>query len=80
MKKKGYIILGIIFLIILIAIISAIIWYNVSIRQPNKDSSENIGAIVEIKTGTSTKEILKQLKQNVLSLHTVQESDNLTLK
>ena len=64
MKKKGYIILGIIFLIILIAIISAIIWYNVNIRQPNKDSSENIGAIVEIKTGTSTKEILKQLKQN----------------
>lgn len=64
MKKKGYIILGIIFLIILIAIISAIIWYNVSLKQPNKDSSENIGAIVEIKTGTSTKEILKQLKQN----------------
>ena len=64
MKKKGYIILGIIFLIILIAVISAIIWYNVSIKQPNKDSSENIGAIVEIKTGTSTKEILKQLKQN----------------
>lgn len=64
MRKKGYIILGIIFFIILIAIISVIIWYNISLKQPNKDTSENIDAIVEIKTGTSTKEILRQLKQS----------------
>ena len=64
MKKKGFIILGIIFLVILIAIISSLIWYNISLKQPSKDKAENIEAIVEIKTGTNTKQILKQLKQN----------------
>ena len=64
MKKKGFIILGIIFLVILIAIISSLVWYNLSLKQPNKDQSQNIQAVVEIKTGTSTKEIIKILKQN----------------
>ncbi len=63
MKKKGYIIIGIIFLVVIITIISAIIWYNLQQKSPNKDSSQNIEAEVEIKSGTSTKEILKLLKE-----------------
>ena len=63
MKKKGFIIIGIILLIILLAIISTIIWYQLSLKQPNKDTSQNLQAVVEIKAGTSTKEILNQLKQ-----------------
>ena len=46
MKKKGYIILGIIFLVILIGIISSVIWYNLEMKQPNKNSSQNINEIV----------------------------------
>ena len=64
MGKKGYIALGIVFLIIIIAIISSIIWYKVEIKAVNKDESQNIEAIVEIESGTSTKDIVKLLKQN----------------
>ena len=64
MRKKGFIILGAILLVILIAIISSIIWYQVSLKQPNKDTNQDIQAVVEIKTGTSTNEILNILKQN----------------
>ncbi len=64
MKKKGYIILGIIFLVILIGIISSVMWYNLEMKQPNKNSSQNINAIVEIKSGISTNEILNTLKKN----------------
>ena len=64
MKKKGYIILGIVFLLILIAIISSIIWYNMGLKSPKKVSSENTQTIIEIKSGTSTTNILSMLKQN----------------
>ena len=64
MRKKGFIILGVILLIILIAIISSIIWYQISLKQPNKDTNQDIQAVVEIKIGTSTNEILNLLKQN----------------
>lgn len=64
MRKKGYIILGIIFLLIVIIIISSIIWYNLELKRPNKNISENREAIVEIKAGTSTTNILSLLKQN----------------
>ena len=64
MRKKGFIILGVILLVILIAIISSIIWYQVSLKQPNKNTNQDLQAVVEIKTGTSTKEILNLLKQN----------------
>lgn len=64
MKKKQLVILGIIFFMIIMAIVSFIIWYQISIKQPNKDSSQDIHAIVEIKSGTGTKEILNQLKQS----------------
>ena len=40
MRRKGFIILGVIFLIIVIAVISGIIWYNISIKKPNKDESQ----------------------------------------
>ena len=63
MRRKGFIILGVIFLIIVIAVISGIIWYNISIKKPNKDESQDIQAVVEIKSGTSTKEILSILEQ-----------------
>lgn len=62
MKKKGFIILGIIFLVILIAIIGTIIWYNVSLKKPNKNDTDDLQAVVEIKSGTSTNEILNILK------------------
>ncbi len=63
MKKKGFIILGIVFLVIILIIISSIIWYQLSLKQPNKDTSQDIQAVVEIKSGTSTKEILSLLKE-----------------
>ena len=64
MRKKGFIILGIIFFVILLLIISSIIWYQLSLKQPNKDTTQDIQAIVQIKTGTTTKDILSLLKQN----------------
>lgn len=64
MRKKGFIILGAILLVILIAIISSIIWYQISLKQPNKDTNQDIQAIVEIESGTSANEILNLLKQN----------------
>lgn len=64
MRKKGFIILGAILLVILIAIISSIIWYQISLKQPNKGTNQDIQAIVEIKSGTSANEILNLLKQN----------------
>ena len=63
MKKKGFIILGIVFLVIILIIISSIIWYQLSLKQPNKDTSQDIQAVVEIKSGTTTKEILSLLKE-----------------
>ena len=64
MKKKGFIILGIIFLLILILIISSIIWYQLSIQSPVADGSSNAEIIVEIAGGTSTTDILSLLKEN----------------
>ena len=65
MKKKGLIILGIIFAIIVAAIVSILIWYNSSIKAINKE--ENAKEIeVEITSGTSTKNIVKKLKENNL--------------
>ena len=64
MRKKGFIILGIVMLVILLVIISSIIWYNLSLGRPNKDTNQDIQAVVQIKTGTSTNEILNLLKQN----------------
>ena len=55
MRKKGFIILGVILLVILIAIISSIIWYQVSLKQPNKNTNQDLQAVVEIKTGTTSK-------------------------
>lgn len=60
MKKRVLIILGIIFLVIIALITSILIWYNSGLKAPkNKDV-----AIIEIKSGTSTSEILKLLKEN----------------
>lgn len=64
MEKKGFIILGIIFLLILIAIVSSIIWYNLGIKAPKANVSEGGEIVVEIKSGTSTTDILSLLKQS----------------
>ena len=64
MRKKGYIILGIVFALILAIIIASLIWYNIQIGKPNKNNSEESERIVEIKSGTSTNDIIKLLKQN----------------
>lgn len=66
MKKKGLIIFGIISSVIIIAIISTIIWYFTSLKAPKVELSEEHSAIVEVKAGTSTAEILNQLKQQNL--------------
>lgn len=64
MKKKGYIILGIVFLLILVVIISSIIWYNLGLKHPKRKTAENVETVVEIEPGTSTTNILSLLKQN----------------
>ncbi len=62
MGKRIYIILGIIFAIILIGIISVFTWYKIGTQAPKNENNNE--TIVEIKSGTSTVEILKQLKNN----------------
>ena len=63
MGKKGYIILGVVFLLVLITVISSIIWYTGEIKPVDKNGSSNY-KVVEIKSGTSTREIIKILKDN----------------
>ena len=63
MGKKGYIILGVVFLLVLITVISSIIWYMGEIKPVDKNGSSNY-KVVEIKSGTSTREIIKILKDN----------------
>ena len=62
MRKKGFIILGIIFAIILVGIISFFTWYKIGTTAPENEGNKEI--IIEIKSGTSTKEITKLLKNN----------------
>ena len=63
MRKRIYIVLGIIFAIALVGIISFLVWYKIGTTAPKiKDSKEE--KIVEIKSGTSTIEIVKTLKNN----------------
>ena len=62
MNKKVYIVLGIIFSIILIGVISFFAWYKIGTEAPKNESEKEI--IVDIKSGTSTLEILKLLKNN----------------
>lgn len=64
MRKKGFIILGIIFLLIVILTVSSIIWYTLQIKAPKLKDSAGTEIVVEIKSGTSTKNILSLLKQN----------------
>lgn len=64
MEKKVGIIIGTIFLIIFIILISSVLWYKGQIKAVDKNSEEKI--TIEIKSGTSTVEILKILKQNEL--------------
>ena len=62
MRKRIYIVLGIIFSIVLIGVISFFAWYKIGTNSP-----KNVGqkeTIVDIKSGTSTVEILKLLKSN----------------
>ena len=62
MSKKIYIILGIIFSIILISVVSFFSWYKIGTQAPKNEVEKEI--IVDIKSGTSTLEILKLLKNN----------------
>lgn len=62
MGRKIYIIIGVILAIILIGIISIFSWYKIGTKAPK--NTENKETIVEIKNGTSTVEILKQLKNS----------------
>ena len=64
MKKKGYIILGIVFFIIIMLVITLIILYNSGTKEPIQKDSEPIESIINIENGTSTIEILDILKQN----------------
>ncbi len=62
MSKKIYIILGIIFSIILISVVLFFSWYKIGTQAPKNEGKKEI--IVDIKSGTSTLEILKLLKNN----------------
>ena len=62
MRKKSFIFLGIIFAIILVGIISIFTWYKIGTTAPKNEENKDI--IIEIKSGTSTKEITKLLKNN----------------
>ena len=62
MNKKVYIILGVIFAIVLIGVISVFAWYKIGTTAPKNEDNKEI--VVEIKSGTSTSEILKSLKTN----------------
>ena len=62
MGKKVYIILGIILGIILVGIISIFAWYKIGTSAPKNEENKEI--ITEIKSGTSTVEIIKQLKND----------------
>ena len=62
MGRKIYIIIGVILAIILIGIISIFSWYKIGTKAPK--NTENKEIIVDIKNGTSTVEILKQLKNS----------------
>ena len=61
MKKKVIIIIVAIFLIILVGIATLLIWYNSGTKSPQNEANSEI--VVEIKSGTSTSEILKILKE-----------------
>ena len=62
MRKKGWIIFGVIFLIILITAITLVIVYESEKKAPVRDtSSESI--IVDIETGMNTTDIFNLLKQ-----------------
>lgn len=64
MKKKAYIILGAIFFCILLMVVISIIWYQTQLKAPfDKNVNEDIALTVEIKSGTSTVDILKLLKE-----------------
>ena len=62
MRKKSFIFLGIIFAIILVGIISIFTWYKIGTSAPKNNEDKDV--IIEIKSGTSTKEITKLLKNN----------------
>lgn len=61
MKKKVLIVLALVFLVIIIGIVSAIIWYKIGITAPENNNSD---IVIEIKSGTKTIDILKNLKEN----------------
>ena len=62
MGKKGIIILTTIILIILIGIISFLAWYKIGTKAPKNENNKE--TVIEIKSGTSTVEIVKMLKSN----------------
>lgn len=64
MGKKGYIILGTILSLILIIIISCFVWYKTQTTGTVQNGTANSETIIEIKSGTSTVDILKSLKDN----------------
>ncbi len=61
MSKKIKIIIGIIILLIIITLTSLFVWYNLGLKAPKNNNTEKI---IEIQSGTSTANILNNLKQN----------------
>lgn len=60
MKNKGFIVIGIIILLVVL-IICPIIWYLTQIQAPKGNGEEKV---IEITSGTSTVNIVKVLKEN----------------
>ena len=61
MRKKAYIILGIIFLLLIIAVTTVALWYKLGQNAPNNTSNQEI--IIEIESGSNTTNILSKLKE-----------------
>ena len=60
MSKKIKIIIGIVILLIVITLTSLFVWYNQGLKAPKNNTEK----IIEVQSGTSTVNILNNLKQN----------------
>ena len=64
MSKKVKIIIGVIVAIILVIIISLFLFYSQGLKAPKTNNGENAEKIIQIESGSSTLNIINNLKQN----------------
>ena len=64
MSKKVKIIIGVIVAIILVIIISLFLFYSQGLKAPKANNGDNTEKIIQIESGSSTLNIINNLKQN----------------